>query len=380
MTALIWVQHLLGTGHLRRAQAIAAALARSGVPVLLASGGAPVPWPVPAGVEIVQLPPLRSRDARFSALADLAGRPPGAALWQARRQALAAAVATARPSVVVTEMFPFGRRAFRGEIEALLDSAAPFRPLVAASVRDVLVGKTVAARWDEMRDIALARYDLVLVHSDPRVMPLGHSFPHVAALGERLVYTGFVLGAAAPTRTDADLAVVVSAGGGAVGRLLLTTALAARPHSRLGGRPWLLVAGANLPEAERAALVAAAPPGLAVARHRSDLQDLLATADVSVSQAGYNTVVEGLAGGARMVLVPFDGPGQDEQLKRARRLAELGLATLVAPSQLSPTALARAIDRAAAAPRPDAGWIELDGAARTAALLVQRMTSRVAAS
>jgi predicted glycosyltransferase len=380
MTALIWVQHLLGTGHLRRAQAIAAALARSGVSVVLLSGGAPVPWPAPQGVRVVQLPPLRSSDAAFSALIDLDGRAAGTELWESRREAICAAVTAARPRIVVTEMFPFGRRAFRAEIEALLTAAAPFRPLVASSMRDVLIGRSEPARWDEMRDIALARYDLVLVHSDPRVIPFDLSFPHAAALGERVVYTGYVLGVGRPTPAEADLAVVVSAGGGAVGRRLLATALDARHLSDLGDRPWLLVAGANLPEGEHAALVAAAPPGVSVARHRDDLPDLLATADVSVSQAGYNTIVEGLAGAARLVLVPFDGPGQDEQHKRAGRLAELGLATIVAPAELSPLALAGAINRAAALPRPDAGWVDLDGAARAARLLLQRAGLGVASA
>ncbi len=372
MTALIWVQHLLGTGHLRRAQAIAAGLARSGMSVVLLCGGAPVPWPAPPGIRVVQLPPLRSSDAAFSALTDLDGRPVGAELWQARLRAIRAAVAAARPRIVVTEMFPFGRRAFRDEVEALLTAAAPFRPLVACSVRDVLIGRSDPARWEEMRDIVLARYDLVLVHSDPRVLPFELSFPLAAALGERLVYTGYVLGVRRPEPAEADLAVVVSAGGGAVGRRLLASALDARPLSRLSHRPWLLVAGANLPEVERAALVAAAPPGVAVAGHRDDLPDLLATADVSVSQAGYNTIVEGLAGAARLVLVPFDGPGQDEQLRRARHIAALRLASLVEAAELSPPALARAIDQAAARPRPDPAWINLDGAARSAALLLQR--------
>jgi predicted glycosyltransferase len=372
MTALIWVQHLLGTGHLRRAQAIAAALARRGVSVVLLSGGAPLPWPAPPGVQVVQLPPVRSRDAAFSALTDLDGRPADAELWQARRRAIHEVVGTARPRIVVTEMFPFGRRAFRREVEELLFAAARFRPLVAASVRDVLVGKTEPTRWAEMRDIALARYDLVLVHSDPRVLPFDLSFPHTAALGDRLVHTGYVLGVRRPAPAGVDLAVVVSAGGGAVGSRLLATALDARRRSRLADRPWLLVGGANLPEAEHAAQLAAAPPGVSVTRHRDDLPDLLATADVSVSQAGYNTIVEGLAGAARLVLVPFDGPGQDEQQKRAGRLAELGLATVVAAEELSPETLAGVIDRAAALPRPDTGWIDLDGARRAVALLLQR--------
>ena len=41
MRVLFWVQHLLGTGHLRRALTVSAAMAERGLAVTLASGGPP---------------------------------------------------------------------------------------------------------------------------------------------------------------------------------------------------------------------------------------------------------------------------------------------------------------------------------------------------
>ena len=49
-TALVWVQHLLGSGHLRRALSLAEALAASGLGTTVATGGPPMPWPAPPGV------------------------------------------------------------------------------------------------------------------------------------------------------------------------------------------------------------------------------------------------------------------------------------------------------------------------------------------
>ena len=69
-----------------------------------------------------------------------------------------------------------------------------------------------------------------------------------------------------------------------------------------------------------ASLRASLPPGCTLERHRPDLAALMGRCEVSVSQAGYNTVVEGLAAGARMVLVPFAGGVEDEQEQRTRRL------------------------------------------------------------
>ena len=56
------------------------------------------------------------------------------------------------PQVLITELYPFGRRPFRFELEPLLAGAAEgrARPLVIASVRDILVPSTKAGRDHEM--------------------------------------------------------------------------------------------------------------------------------------------------------------------------------------------------------------------------------------
>ena len=107
-----------------------------------------------------------------------------------------------------------------------------------------------------MRDLALARYDRVLVHTDPALVPFGLSFPYAAALEPRLVSTGYVVETGPPPVAGEE--VVVSAGGGRVGGSLLATALEARPLTSLGARPWRLIAGgASAPE--RVAELADAP-------------------------------------------------------------------------------------------------------------------------
>jgi predicted glycosyltransferase len=171
-------------------------------------------------------------------------------------------------------------------------------------------------------------------------------------------------------RTGDDApAVVVSAGGGAVGAALLTAALTARPLTRFRDEPWLLVTGANVPDTRLELLARGVASPVTLARHRPDLASLIGRAGVSVSQAGYNTVAEGLAAGACMVLVPFAAGTEDEQTRRAVRAADLGLAVHVPEADLTPEALASAIDRAAAMPRPDPAAFDLAGAHRTATLI-----------
>ena len=190
---LFWVQSLLGSGHLRRALLVAEAFAARGAEVILVNGGAPGPWAPGPGVRVVQLPPIIAKDGDFGNLVDGSGSPVTPAVRIERQQVLASLV-DMEPCVIVTEMFPFGRRAFRGELLRLLEAARslPKRPLVVASVRDILVSKPDPSRYRWMVETCLEHYDRVLVHGDERLLPFAASFPPAAELGRRLIHTGFV--------------------------------------------------------------------------------------------------------------------------------------------------------------------------------------------
>jgi predicted glycosyltransferase len=372
MRVLFWVQHLLGSGHLKRAATLARAMAAQRLEVTLVSGGPPAPWLVPADVGLVQLPALEARDLAFSALVGEDGRPLDDALRKARRERLLAAFAEVAPQVVITEMFPFGRRGFLFELLPLLEAAAGARPRpwVVASVRDVLVTKPAPERYLWMRDLALTRYDRVMVHTDSGLVPFELSFPFAAALAGRLVSTGYVVEAGPPAAAGEE--VLVSAGGGRVGGKLLATAVAARGLSALSTRRWRLIAGGASRD-----LPAELPSGVVVERQRDDFQALLAKSLLSVSQAGYNTVVEVLRLGKPMVLVPFETATETEQTIRARRLRDRGLAEVVWESELTPGSLAQAIDRAVGRSAARMPALDLDGAA-TSARIVAGLAARPA--
>ncbi len=369
MRVLFWVQHLLGTGHLKRAATVARALVERGLEVTLVSGGPPAPWLVPAGVELVQLPSLRARDLAFSALVDAQDRPLDDVQRAARRAQLLELFAARAPRVVITEMFPFGRRAFRFELLPLLEAVASARPRpwLVCSVRDILVHKGAAGRYTWMRDLALAHYDRVLVHTDPALIPFGLTFPYADALGSRLVSTGYVVETGPPASAGDE--VLVSAGGGRVGRDLLAAAIEARALSRQRARPWRLIGGGEIEPASLARLRANQRAGLILERQRDDFQQLLAKCLLSVSQAGYNTVMEVLRLGKPMVLVPFETATETEQRIRAERLTGLGLAETVWGAELTPSSLARAIDRVLSQPSERRPALDLEGAATTARLI-----------
>jgi predicted glycosyltransferase len=369
------VQHLLGIGHLRRAAVLARALVAGGFDVLLVSGGAPVEGLALGGVRFHQLPPLRAADESLRDLARLDGGPVDEAFRQRRTETLLGLFRAEAPDVVITEQFPFGRTRLRFELLPLLEAARALirRPLIACSVRDV-VRRAGPQRVDEAVAL-LDRFDAVLIHGDPRLVPFERSFAGWARIKERAFYTGYVserdLAArgAAGTRSAAGKAeVVVSVGGGAVGGPLLKAAIAARPRTALANVTWRLLVGDNLPMADRAAL--AGDAGIVIEPARPDFTTLLGHASLSISQAGYNTTIETLCCADRAVLVPFATERETEQMDRAQALAERGMVAVVPPAGLSAQGLADAVGRALAGPSLKSfPPCDIDGGAGTAALL-----------
>lgn len=348
-----YVQHLLGIGHLRRAATLARALAADGFDVLVVSGGAPVDGLAMGGARLHQLPPVRAADARLKELARLDGSPLDEAFRADRTRRLLDLFEAEQPDILLTEQFPFGRTQLRFELLPLLEAAQdrPAAPWIVSSIRDVLRRTASPARVDEMVQTFEA-FDAVLVHADPALVRLDDSFPAWPDIQARALYTGYVSDQDAAV---ADIAVgkgevIVSAGGGAVGAPLLQAALAARPLTALADRRWRLLVGPNMPAQERAALAAAAGADVIVEPVRADFPALLRNAVLSISQAGYNTVVETLCHGDRAVLVPFGTARETEQADRARVLVERGMVAAVPPGELTPESLAAAIARAWAGP------------------------------
>src|SRR5438270_6173106 len=127
-SVLLYVQHLLGIGHLRRSLRIAEALMREGIRVTLISGGEPFSSLACTSAErVIQLPPIRTLDAGFKVLVDEMGRPIDDELRKARRSALLHAFEDEQPDALLIEAFPFGRRAFRFELAALIEAAGARR-------------------------------------------------------------------------------------------------------------------------------------------------------------------------------------------------------------------------------------------------------------
>lgn len=381
---LVHAQHLSGVGHLVRGLEIARAAARD-CDVFFTSGGRPVARPIPERIELVPLPEI-SRGAHGLEAARGGGSP--AAALRERAAALAKATAEIAPDVLVVEHYPFSKWELEPEIDAALRAARRANPsaVLVCSVRDV----PRQTRGEDVAPVAWAarvaatldeRFDALLVHADPALTTLGEHFPGAASIRIPVHYTGYVsekpTGAAearaAGRDADGERLVVASSGGGAGSGELAERILEAwgrlAARGDAGGRRLALFTGAFWSDAEVARLgrAAAAQGAIAVPFSRDFLRSL-ARADLSISRAGYNTCTNVLELRVRALLVP--DPRMSDQPFRAARLAERGLARVLAPECATVESLCESL---AAALRADAPVhdLDLEGARRTSELLAE---------
>lgn len=328
-TLFFYCQHSLGMGHFIRSVTLAEHLAESFEVVFMNGGPLPAGIVFPAEVERVDLPPLvmesdgglRSIDPAFTVDAALTRR----------RDLMLALLEERRPRTLLIEFFPFGRRKFEPELLPLLDAARALGercPHIVCSVRDLLVtARPSQQRFDDRAQALCDRYfDLVLVHADPTFAALEDSFEPTHPLAVPVRYTGF-LSHSEPTASDVETreGVVISAGGGMVGESLFRAAVHAhRLNWPTLGVQTTIVAGPFAPAHVLADLRAEArcTEGLTVVSHVPDLRGLLRRARCSVSQCGYNTMLDIVGTGVPSLVVPFSEGRENEQTRRAQRLAE----------------------------------------------------------
>lgn len=364
-----YVQHLLGIGHLARASRVADALVEEGFDVTTVTGGISIPGFPGEGVKSVVLPSVVASNVGFAGLADENGNAVDQQFLDNRRDLLLQAFAAIAPDVVIIEAFPFGRRQMRFELLPLLDAikAASPRPKLMTSVRDILQQNRKPGRDEETVALLKDHFDRVLVHGDPHFVRLDETFPLAAEIEDKIGYTGLVAAPPAPEPSEI-FDIVVSAGGGAVGRDLIGAAIGAAKMIATDHR-WCLIAGPNLPQSDFQALSMDVPANVDLVRFRKDFPSLLRGAELSVSQAGYNTVCDILSARCRAILVPFTTGGETEQSVRADRLEKLGLATALPETGLTAGMLAAAIEESLASPKPQSHGLDINGARATARMI-----------
>ncbi len=376
MKIIFYCQHVLGVGHLFRSLEICSALAGHGV--LLLSGGPHIETHIPKHVEVVRLPELQM-DTGFKGLFSSNAHTSLEQIKAQRQRQLFALFQKEKPDLFLVELYPFGRKAFRFELDPLLaairnQKRSPCR--VVCSVRDVLVEKEDQQKHEGRAASTLNQFfDAVLVHSDPKLIRIEETFFRCAEINIPIFYTGYIApkppaNARRQIRsrlemTDKQLMIVASAGGGSVGKPLLESAIMAfQKFSGDSAARLFVYTGPFIDALDFAYLKSLESPGIRVEKFTSEFLAYLAAADLSISMGGYNTSLNILACGIPALVWPF-GLNREQRL-RAQRLAERGALKILNDDDLQPGRLAQILTQTLSEPHPGKLDIDLDGAANTA--------------
>ena len=380
---MFYVQYLLGIGHVRRSSLIVQALCEEGAHVDVIFGGMPVPSMSFGDATMHQLMAVKSADSGFSGLVKADNTPVSDDDKKERTQALLALCETLQPDLIVTETYPFGRRQMRFELLPLLNwvKSQSNPPILVSSIRDILQRRSTV-REQEYVNLVQTYYQHVLVHGDENFYPLERSFPVAGMIADKISYSGYVCPPLVGEDADADEAaqktrdtIVVSVGGGSIGKDILVAVMALYNSGFAADKKWLLITGPNMDSADKAYFKAQQQSNLQVVDLADDFLRALSNAYVSISRAGYNTVMDLLLTAVPAVVIPFEGEGETEQLARSEVLAEAKVLQFVKNDELSIDTLKTAINKALASPAETIN-IDNQGAAQSAKLLIKWATVR----
>jgi len=353
---LIYTQDGLGLGHLRRASSVAAEFLR-GEPegsVLTISDS-------PLGSLLRDVP-----NHDYLKLPSIVKAGPGdwrphslpmniAEMRQLRARLILEAATAFRPDAVLVDHMPHGAM---GELIPTLDLLRDTPTHVVLGVRDIIdAPEVVRERWrtEGAFDALATYYDRVLVYGQSDVFDLPQAYGWPEELNRLVRFCGYVCAAPPPNKPKAVRSrrlspvpggrlIVAMAGGGADAYALMSSLLDAVPEI-CAAEPCglVIVTGPFMPDLQRRDLKLRAE-GLPV-RLRTMVSDPLryvASADLVVAMAGYNTTMEVLRLGTPALLVPRRGPSREQRM-RAQLFAERGWVSQLDPDELSPERLAAAV-------------------------------------
>lgn len=355
MKIVCYCQHVLGIGHFHRSLAICEALAEHHETVMVL-GGPDVNLPESV-VRFFQLPGLKM-DADFSELLPCEKDIDLEQVKKDRTELLFDLFTSFQPDVFLIELYPFGRKAFRFELDPILDGigAGTLKScLRLCSLRDILVEKTDKHKFEtRVLQQLNSSFDGLLIHSDPDFITLQETFGAMESITIPYRYTGFIAPTAIKQKAGnalrqelglsaEDKLVVASIGGGSVGAELLyaTAGAALLLKQKTESIHFHLFSGIysapGLPEK----LKTIPASNITIHSFCSNFPDWLEAADLSVSMAGYNTCMNLLAAGIPALLYPF--AQNREQRMRISAFSRTSDFVLLEPDDLDPWRLAEKI-------------------------------------
>lgn len=345
---MFYCQHILGMGHLIRSVEIVKGLIPD-FQICFINGGQVIPeFEFPPEIEVINIPAVKT-DSEFNELRPVDDSLTMAEVETSRTKILLETCDRFKPDILITELFPFGRRRFSFELIPLLEKAKAMGTKIVSSVRDIVVTKQNQQRHEEKVCRLINKYfDLLLIHGDPNFIKLNLSFSRINNLNCPFVYTGYVV-QPIPESPQIILdkpTILVSVGGGRFGHDLLECVARTAPILRDKIPHHIQIfTGAFSPDEVLIKLqyLTKDLDNITCDRYTTNLLDYMLQADLSIGMGGYNTTMNILSTGVKAMMMAFQGNNDKEQKTRLKKLDNLERVKMIRPQDLQPENLAKDI-------------------------------------
>ena len=326
---LMYSHDTFGLGHLRRCRAIAHSLVEhyKGLTVLIISGsqiaGA---FGFKARVDFVKIPSvIKLHSGDYTSVSDLIDISDTLSM---RESLIYEASNLFSPNIFVTDKEPLG---LHGEVERTLRMLRVRGCVTVLGLRDVMdspdllreewAKKNVTKKMSEL-------YDEIWVYGPSDFWDPLQDITLPPDLLSRTHYTGFLGRSAGDTKPNHPLPkkfVLVTAGGGGDGELIMSLVLSAREYDKTFEYPLVMVTGPFMKgeKFDEIRRRASALPNVTVIDFDNELESIMTRCDAVVGMCGYNTFCEVISFDKPALYLPRTSP-REEQLIRATRASELG--------------------------------------------------------
>jgi predicted glycosyltransferase len=341
----------VGLGHMRRNANIASRFVESARDAsVLMVGGAPTGlfFQVPLGVDYLKLPSIKKVDTNQWEPRSL--KVTSSKLGGLRAELIQGAAGQFEPQLVIVDHLPAGVWA------ELVPTLKMFRrmanpPRVIMGLRDVLDTPAVVRetwRREGVYDLLTAYYDGVFIYGSKAVYDSAAQYG--LDLPGKVHYCGYVCMHHSCRRPEhiraalnlkAHRFVLVSAGGGTDSYPMMEACTRAlRELGDTGDLEAVLVTGPLMPQQQRQRIEELARGHrIHVLGTVVDSSSLMNAADLVITMGGYNTVMEAMSLGKKILVMPREGPSA-EQRTRAALLADMGLIRALELRDATPARLA----------------------------------------
>lgn len=374
---LLYCQHSVGIGHLKRTMVLATELKKS-FKVCIVSGGAfPKEMKITNNIEFIQLPPIGINDKNLLEAIDC--NDPVHLVMRKRQKIILSTYKTFQPDVLITEAFPFGKIQFLGDLLPVLKliKKSTKKILLLCSHRDIIEPSTSKKTLMQQFSAKMINeiYDGILVHGDEKLIPFEVTCPQIKKLSKPIFHTGYVTDLLYQPKIQRSKLkkVLLSAGAGKIAHPFIHKILNAYLKYGFGeGISLNIIAGPLYPTNQFNTLkrLVSNHPEITLYHSVESLIEFYKSARLSISLGGYNTTMEIIASGVPALISPYYNQTNQEQKIRTSILNNKKLIKIMDYKQMDEKQIAQfvveALQHKTSNPK-----VDLDGAAKTRKIILE---------